>query len=374
MFGPRSVRTAVVAWLMLPMLACGDTEAPGVSAAEVGAGPPTEDPRGPERIETETVTLAALRASISASGSIEARRVTEVAAEVGGRLLEVFVEVGDEVAEGDPLFRIDPGPYELAVAEVRAGLALARAEAKQARQEEERMMELARQDIVSRQLHEQLQTQAEVADARVAQMRARIDRAKRDLERTWVRSPYAGSVVERRAHEGALAGSTPIVVVQETGALEAVLDVPEATPIPVRVGDPILLFVEGRIDPLRTQVSRVNARVDAHTRTYQVRGPVDAADGTVKAGSYVRAELHPSRTEPRPALHRSAVLRRDGRTYVFRVNGSRAERVAVRVGIVAGDRAEILSGLSEGDTVVRGEAAGRLTDGMSIEPQNGARP
>ena len=97
---------------------------------------------------------------------------------------------------------------------------------------------LLEQSAASQQRYEQLRTQAEVAEARVAQMQARAARAERDLARTWVRAPYAGSVVERRAHEGALAGTSPVLVLQESGALEAILDVPEATPVPVRVGAP----------------------------------------------------------------------------------------------------------------------------------------
>jgi len=358
-------------------LACGRDDAATLDvaapAAEAPAGelPAGESPR-PERIEIARALPRVLRAVVAASGTVEARRITEIAAEVPGRLESVFVRVGDAVEAGALLFRVDPGPYEMALAEARAGLALARAESANAAAEAERLRLLLEQNAASQQRYEQLRTQARVAQARVEQMEARAARAQRDLERTLVRAPYAGSVVERRAHEGAMADAGPVVVLQESGALEAILNVPEATPVPVRVGDPVRLFVEGRAEPIETAVARVSERVDPDTRTYEVRCPVDDPTRAVKAGSYARAELEATRDAPRLAVARSSVVTRDGRSFVIRVEADVAREVPVRVGILEGDWAEILSGLAAGDVVVQGEAAQRIPDGTRLRVDGGS--
>jgi RND family efflux transporter MFP subunit len=181
-----------------------------------------------------------------------------------------------------------------------------------------------------------------------------------------VRAPYAGSVVERRAHEGALAGSAAVLVLQESGALEAILDVPETTPIAVRAGNAVLLFAEGLAEPLASTVARVSERIDPSTRTYEVRCVVTDASGAVKAGSYVRAEISAVRAAPQPVAPRSAVVARDGRSFVLRVENGVAHEVPVRVGIVAGERVELLAGVMPGDVVVHGEAAQRLSDGAPV--------
>jgi hypothetical protein len=93
---------------------------------------------------------------------------------------------------------------------------------------------------------------------------------------------------------------------------------------------------------------------------------VDEPSRTAKAGSYLRAEVEMS-SEAAPTVDRSAVLRRDGRTYVFRVSGDTVERVPVRVGIVGDERAQILSGVAAGEEVVRGEAVRRIESGARIE-------
>jgi len=96
----------------------------------------------------------------------------------------------------------------------------------------------------------------------------------------------------------------------------------------VRAGSAVRLFVEGLSAPLETQVDGVSERVDPDTRTYEVRAPVQDPSGTVKAGSYGRAEILPTPGPPRAVVDRSALLVRDGRSYVFRAEGDAARRSA----------------------------------------------
>lgn len=358
--------------LLLPLLllACGGAEEKAPEAKSASAAPAAE----PEAVEFERVETARLSASIAASGTIEAKRITEIGSEVPGRLVAVLVDVGDTVEAGAPLFRIDPVPYQMALSEAEAGLALARAESANAAEEAGRLRTLLAQNAASKARYDQLRTRAEVARAQVAQMEARVAKVRRDLAQTEVVAPYAGSVVERRAHEGAMAGPAPILVLQESGALEAILNVPEATPVAVRTGDPVRLFVEGQPDPIEAAVTSVSQRVDPGTRTYEVRAEVPDAGGRLKAGSYARAELGVSRSEPRPVAHRSAVLTRDGRSFVLKVEDGVVRYTPVRVGVSEGERVELLGGVAEGDVVVRGEATLRLADGTRVTlPPDGAQ-
>ena len=353
--------------LITSALACGESVEEG-EAAKVAAAPPTAAAAaGPERVQLERVGTAQLTATISASGTIEARRITEVSSEVPGRIVAVLVEVGDHVEAGAPLFRIETGPYRMALVEAEAGLTLSRAQSANAELEAARLRLLLEQKAASQQRYDQLRTQAEVARAQVAQMQARVEKARRDLAQTEVLAPYAASVVERRAHEGAMAGQGAILVLQESGALEAILSVPEATPVAVRTGDAVRLFVEGLPDPIEASVASVSQRVDPATRTYEVRADVTDTSGQLKAGSYARAELKVGRAEPRPVVHRSALLTRDGRSFVLKVEDGVVRYVAVRVGVTEDERVELLSGIADGDTVVRGEATTRLAEGTRVE-------
>jgi membrane fusion protein (multidrug efflux system) len=88
----------------------------------------------------------------------------------------------------------------MALAEAEAGLSLARAESANAEQEVARLRLLLEQKAASQQRYDQLRTRAEVAGAQVAQMQARVAKARRDLAQTEIHAPYAASVIERRAH------------------------------------------------------------------------------------------------------------------------------------------------------------------------------
>ena len=342
------------------------------SASDVAAGGPLGEAAARDRaragsVETAIVASESLTATVAASGTIEAKRLTEIGADVPGTLAAVYVDVGQRVVAGAALFRIDPGPYEMALAEARAGLAVARAESVNAASEAQRMATLVEQNAASVQRADQVRTLAEVAAARALQSEARVARAERDLARTTVRAPYAGSVVERRAHEGALAGAAPILVLQESGALEAILDVPETTPIAVRAGQAVRIFAQGVAEPIVSEVNRVSERIDPSTRTYEVHCLVADASGAVKAGSYARAEITATRETPRPVAPRSAVVTRDGRAYVLRVESGVAREVPVQVGIANDTQIELLAGVAPGDVLVHGEAAQRLVDGARVE-------
>ncbi len=366
---PASPTTLLLTAVCAAALLVGCSEAntaddlPPVSATAQALGDADQPEEG---IEVERVERLALRARVAASGTVEARRRTEVGAEVTGRITRVHVDVGDDVPVDAPLFQIDPVPYRMVVAEARAALALAKAESANADSEAARMRVLVEQAVASEQRWDQLQTVAAVSRARVAAAQARLDRARRDLERTVVRAPYAASVVERRAHEGHVAGMEPILVIQEQHALEVILDVPEATPVPVRVGDAAMLFVEGLAAPIAIEIDRVAGRVDPHTRTYEVRADVVDTRGLLKAGSYARAEIQPTRMAPQAVVADTAVLNRDGRSYLLRVEDGVVRHVPVRIGIQVDGRAEVLSGISPGDWVVTGEAVVRLADGTRV--------
>ncbi len=356
-----------LASVLLGLAACGASEPKATEPAEA---PVSSAPAGP-LVETQRAELGTVSVTIEASGEIRARRVSGIGAEVGGRLVRVFVDVGDVVAEGAPLFQIDPEPYETILDEARAGLAVARAERDQALQERDRVETLVAREALSAQRGDQQRTTAAMAIANVAQMEARVERAASDLSRTRVTAPYPAAVVERRAHEGEMAGPTPVVVLQESGALVAVLHIPETAPLAIPSGAPVRLHLEGIEHPLESQIDVVSRRVDPQARTYEVRATVTDASGRVKAGSYARAQIDVSSAQPGPVVDRSAIVLRDGASYVFRVEGDTARRVAVRVGPVTPERAQILAGIEPGDEIVRGDAASRLVDGEPVRRAEG---
>jgi RND family efflux transporter MFP subunit len=356
--------------VLLVALAMGACGSPATEQAATEGEPPPVSARGPdETVFTARAERGEIRHRIMTSGSIVARRTTALGPSVPGRILHIFVEVGDEVQFGAPVFQIDPGPYAIGLREAEAGLALARAQAAEAREEERRTSKLAAKNMISPLEHRRARTRSAVSAAHVEQAEAGIARVKQNLGKTLVLAPYAGSIVERRTHEGTMGTVTPntvVVVLQETGNLEAVLDVPEASQMPVHVGDGVRLFIEGVPDAIESQVRAVNRKIDLRTRTYAIRAPVDHAGETVKSGAFVRAEVEPTARQGALLVDRGALARQDGAAFVFRVRDGVAERVPIRVGVVGPRSVEILGGIEQGDEVVVGDVIARLMDGARV--------
>ncbi len=354
---------ALLVWLT----ACsGEPAAVSAAPPAPGAAPPEAAAPAAEEVEVVPVAAETVTAAFTATGSVMARRTTAVAPEVPGRIVEIRVDVGDRVDAGDVLFRIDPAPFELALAEAEAALELARAQRDDAEQEAARVAHLLARHAASERRAEQARTAAAVARARVAQTEARVARARHDLARTAVRAPFAGSVVGRFADEGAMAGGEPVLLLQETGALEAVVAIPEAWPAPARVGDEVLLRAASLDAPLPARIARVSDRVDEATRTYEIRAPIPPAAEGLRAGSYLEAEVRVHTAGPVPVVPRSALVVREGRTTAFLLAGDRVKAVPVRTGLGDATHVSIRSGLEVGDEVVVGEAVARLQDGDPV--------
>lgn len=352
------------------IIGCGRSASTAVEGSEI---PAALDEAVAERVVTARVERRPATTTLNASGSILAPRTTALGPEVSGRLKRVYVDVGDVVERGEPVFEIDPEPFRIAHLEAAAGLELARAELTQAELELARTSRLAEESVVAEQERERNSTRVAVARAQVAAAEARVERAADNLRRTVGRAPYDAHVVERHLHEGAIVTVGPgtvVVTLQERGRLEAILDVPEASRVHVAPGDPVRLFVEGLTEPVRAEVGAVNARLDTETRTYELRVPLPELGTAVKSGSFVRAEIRPRPRHQGLAVPSGAILMRDGRPRVFLLSGEEVEEVEVRLGLTGPDWTEVLEGVEEGDEVVVGEVVQRLADGVRVERAN----
>lgn len=168
------------------------------------------------RFRTEPVVRGELKVVITATGTLKARNTVEVGAEVSGRLVEVAVDFNDAVETGQVLARIDPTPFQQEVLQARARLSSARAaldgskvSSKEAGRKLERAEALAGEGLVSPQDLDALRTAAArakvevaAAAARVSESGAALDSSQTKLEKTTIRSPISGIVLDRKVEQG----------------------------------------------------------------------------------------------------------------------------------------------------------------------------
>lgn len=352
----------------------------------IGCGPPEPEPERKSLLESfdepvvEVQTVVLRRGSIAqhltAPGSVMARRASPIGTEVPGRIVQVFVSVGDRVEEGAKLFEIDRTPYAMALRGAEAGFEVARAERQQIEADLRRGDLLSREKVLSSTEMERLRTQLAVAVAHERQAAESVALARHDLARTVVVAPYAGSISERLADEGATALSQPqtiVVVLQETTELEARASVPESQMALVRPGDPARVIIEGLPEPVATRVSAVADTIDPTTRTYLVKISIPNPDRVIKAGVFARIEIDAGHRLEAVLAPREAIRFEDGRARLLVASDGRVELRPIEVGAVSETEAEIVTGAAAGEIVIVGEAARTIAPGMRVNGQNLAR-
>jgi HlyD family secretion protein len=149
-----------------------------------------------------TVSRGDMKATVSATGTLNAVTTVSVGTQVSGQVSELLVDYNDQVKKGQLLARIDPTLALQAVTDAQANLEKAQAQAVQASRDFSRNHELMDAGLVAKSAYEQTQSTAEVAQAGVKGARVALDRARQNLAYTNIYAPIDGVVVERNVQQG----------------------------------------------------------------------------------------------------------------------------------------------------------------------------
>ena len=302
------------------------------------------------------------------TGTLEATRQVALAPRTSGRLATVTVELGDAVAAGQVVARLDDVELRTRLAQAEAALASARATLRQREIDldhratlAKRDQELFTQDFIARQEMESSQAQAEGARAMLALARAELARAeaaRREAQEALVQAavtaPMAGVVAERLLDPGAMSGpAQPVVTLVAPGSLKTVVAVGEAVLPRLKPGASATVQVDafpGRV--FAAKVKRVAPVIARETRTGPVELEVADAEGALKPGMFARVELRLSERPQAPAVPRMALVQQQGRQGVFVAEDGKARFVPVTTGLADGDFIEVRQGLSAGQRVI----------------------
>ena len=181
-----------------------------VILAACSGGPEAEEPKANSKEKPAVpVTVAVVLSKdvpvqATAIGNVEAYSTVSVKSRVGGELVGVHFQEGQEVKEGDLLLTIDKAPYEVALKEAQARLEKDQALARKAQDDVRRNMPLAEKDFVSRQAYEQYKSTSEATEAEVKADVAAIENLQLQLNYCTIRSPISGRTGSLLIHRGNL--------------------------------------------------------------------------------------------------------------------------------------------------------------------------
>jgi RND family efflux transporter MFP subunit len=330
---------------------------------------------------------------LNASGYVTARREATVSSKVTGKVMEVLIEEGMKVKEGQILARLDDtnikAGLEVAQAQLasaKAALAETEAQLKNADQEFQRTTELAKQHIASQSDLDLAESNAKALQAHLAQQKLDVVVAERQVV-AWqqqmddmvIRAPFDGVVTTKDAQPGEMispvsAGGgytrTGIGTVVDMNSLEIEIDVNESYINRVEPSQPVEATLDAYPDwKIPCKVIATIPTADRQKSTVKVRVGFDQLDPRILPDMSVKVAFRGvSGTAAGRAVMvpKSAVQNQDGRDVVFVVRGGRAERRAVTVSDTQGDDSVLSAGVSAGEKIVVAAPAG-LNDGTKVK-------
>ena len=325
-----------------------------------------------KQLKVETVVAAEVPASsVVAPGKLDVNpnRVSHVVLPVAGRVVSVFVKLGDSVDQGAAVLRIESTDADTAVgayAQAQAGVAQARSVLLKASADLDRVRDLFEHNAIAKKevlndesILAQSQSSLDQAEAaeRQAQRRLQLLGLKPGEygQKLTVTAPVSGKILEVAVVPGEYRNdlSASLMTIADLSSVWAVAEVPETDIRFIRMGEP--LDVELSAYPgetFRAKVMRIADTVDPQTRTVKVSAELSNPQGRLRPEMYGQIR-HVGAMAKLPVVPAGAVVQNEGSSIVYReISTGVFEPVTITVGDRVGDRIIVRSGLSPGDRIV----------------------
>ena len=350
-------------------LALAPPPAAALSLPFLGGGAPEAAPPAPPRPVVTEIVQDTAAGGRSIPGVVAAATEVRMAFQTLGRMIERPVDIGDRVAQGDLLARLDPEDLSGKVRAAEAGVAAAEVTLTTARNAAERARALARRNVASTAELEQAEQALAAAESTVAQSVARLESARDAESFAVMTAPMAGVVSAVTAAPGAVVSAgDPILTLSSESRLEATIDLPEAQLSDIRRGTEYLVWRDSvGAQPIRGTVDRIAPVADVQTRTRRVYITLPDDSG-LRLGSLIRVRRAGADARRLTVPVAAVVATPTGpAVWVVTRQGDAASvtLTPVTLGAEAAPRVEVTDGLAAGaEVVIRG--VNSLSEGQAV--------
>lgn len=381
----KAIRTE---WVLSVLLALGLT---ACRKTETKVEPASDGPATP--VHTVTAGMEAVADIYTATGTVRAKTVTQLASRVLGYVRQVNARAGDSVKAGQVLITVEANDLDASVLRASAGLAeaesgvqeaesglvSARANLELAAATFARMKDLMDKRSISNQEFDEAQARVKaaraahkMAQARLEQGRHRVaqaaaERQSAEVTRGYAQivAPFAGVVTMRSVEPGTLATpGAPLMTIEQQGAYRLEVAVDESHVRAVRVGASATVTIDAIGMSAEGRVAEVEPQVDAASRSYLAKIDLAGVSG-VRSGLYGSASFEEGRSK-KLLVPATAVTELGQLASVIVVENGHARTRLVTLGARRGTHLEVLTGLAAGDLLVHPVPAG-LIDGTRVE-------
>lgn len=306
-------------------------------------------------VETSEVVLGAVSAAYIGTASLEAEETAIVVSKNTGVILEILVEEGDQVKQGQVVARLESDRFKLEAERTKATLERMENSLKRAE-------ELYSRKLMSSDEYDTTKFEAE-------SQRATHKIAALDLNHASILAPIDGVVSERMIKVGNLITQfEPVFRIDDFDPLLAVLHVPERELNTLRDNHRVEISVDafpGEV--FEGFVRRISPVIDPTTGTFKVTAQINDDSGRLKPGLFGRVRIIYDQRNSVLLVNKEAIISEDGNHSTFVVNTDQSVvRQIIELGYSEQGMQEVLSGLEQGDIVVTAGKAS-LRDGTTVE-------
>ncbi|WP_426492113.1 efflux RND transporter periplasmic adaptor subunit [Hymenobacter sp. 102] len=360
-------------WLLLPLASA--------VLAGCGANSQAEPPKAeaPPALPTTQLTARDTMLTHDYVADIQAVQNVEIRARLEGFLEQMYVDEGQAVRKGQPLFRINDAEYKSRLSRAQAALSSAKAAARVARLELERVQLLTDKNIISKTELEVAQAKYHAAEADVQQARSTAANAALHLSYTLVRAPFDGVINRIPLKKGSvIEDGTLLTTVSDIDEMFAYFNVSEAEYLEYvkksrrdssrRTNVAQLLLADGSVYPVRGRVETVESQFQASTGSIAFRARFDNPQQLLRHGASGKVRLS-NTVEDAVLVPQKSVFEIQDKNYVFLVDQQgRVKQHAFQPRTRLSDFYVVKTGLKSGDNIVY-EGVQDLRDGATIRPQ-----
>lgn len=367
-FGPvttyKTISIVFVLFLLTAAVSsCGKKKPPPPRTVPVAAAP---------------VTQQDVPVQIRTIGNVETINAVSIKALVGGEVQGVFFKEGQDVKQGDLLFKIDPRPYDAALKQAEATLARDVAQAKNAAEQAKRYEILVQKDYVSRDQYDQLRANADALAAAVDADKANVENSRLQLAYCTIRSPINGRVGSVLINKGSVVKANDLVMltINQMAPIYVTLSVPEQSLSDIKKYmasgklkvDAVIPGDEQR--PARGVLTFINNAVDTATGTIQLKGTFENSDRRLWPGQFVNVVLTLTTQRNAVVMPSAALQAGQQGQYVFVIKPDlTVESRPVVIARTFNDLAVVDNGVTPGENVVT-DGQLQLVPGTKVEIKN----
>ncbi|MDE2051416.1 MAG: efflux RND transporter periplasmic adaptor subunit [Gammaproteobacteria bacterium] len=305
-------------------------------------------------VSVVTPGVQPVEAQVTFTGTIEARHQLPIGNSGDtGRIVAVYVQVGDNVRRGQVLAKLDDSVLAPQVAQLTAALDQARAQAALSATEYRRGVAAGPAGGLSSQDIEKLQAASIMDAANIKVVGAQLAVMRAKLALTRIVAPVDGIVLTRDAEVGQIAGSggTPLFELEDAGQVEMIGQVAEQDMADLKVGQSAAVYLIGDPQPFVGRIWLLGAVIDPQSRLGEVRIAL-TPNPALRPGAFARSQVTLARAR-RPVLPQTAVMADNDGSYVYVISrDGQVQRRAVSVGSVIPAGVVITEGLSGRERVV----------------------